>query len=459
VNETVRGDRTGAPPTQSLLTKLNRLSETARKNPQYQFANIAHMVDIEMLTWAFQELRKDASAGVDGVTAKDYERNLKSNLEDLYKRLKEGRYRAQPLRRTYIEKEDGKQRPLSIPALEDKICQKAVTELLSRIFENDFLPVSFGYRPGRGPHDALDAISRDITLGNVNYVLDADISDYFGSIVRDQLKDMLKKRVTDKHLLALIGKWLNVGVIDDGQLLMSENGTYQGSVISPVLANVYLHEVLDLWVENDVKPHLRGEIKLYRFADDFVATFEYQEDAKKFLQVLPKRFAKFGLSLHPEKTRLIEFGRVAWIKGKRSGNKPDTFNFLGLTHYCGTTLKGKFTVKVKTMSKRLKRGIKRVMDRCREIRHWSLDEQHRQLRMILHGHYAYYGRRTNIRSLQKFYRRVLTIWKKWLGRRGSGPVNWEKLSKILERFPLPKPRIVQGILRTRSQLNLFGEFI
>jgi hypothetical protein len=215
---------------------------------------------------------------------------------------------------------------------------------------------------------------------------------------------MLKKRITDKHLLALIGKWLNVGVIDDGQLLMSENGTYQGSVISPVLANVYLHEVLDLWVENDVRPHLRGKIKLYRFADDFIATFEYEEDANKFLQVLPKRFAKFGLTLHPDKTRLIEFGRVAWMKGKKSGNKPDTFNFLGLTHYCGTTLKGKFIVKVKTMSKRLKRGIKRVMERCREIRHHPLEEQHRQLRVILYGHYAYYGRRSNSLSLHKFYR-------------------------------------------------------
>ncbi len=458
MNETVKGNRAGAPTPLSLLTKLNRLSETARKNPQYQFANIAHIINVEMLTWAFRELRKDESSGVDGVTAKDYERNLKSNLEDLYKRMKEGCYRAQPLRRTYIEKEDGKQRPLSIPVLEDKICQKAATELLSRIYENDFLPVSYGYRPGRSAHDALDAIQRDITYGNVNYVLDADISDYFGSIVREQLKEMLQKRITDKHLLALIGKWLRVGVIEDGQLLMSENGTYQGSVISPVLANVYLHEVLDLWVENDVRPHLRGEIKLYRFADDFIATFEYEEDAKKILQVLPKRFAKFGLTLHPEKTRLIEFGRAAWVKGKRSGNKPETFNFLGLTHYCGTSLKGKFVVKVKTMSKRLKRGIKRVMARCKEIRHQPLDEQHRQLRMILFGHFAYYGRRTNFQSLQKFYRRVLTIWKKWLGRRGSGPISWEKLLKILGRYPLPKPRIVHGILGSRSQLSLFGEF-
>jgi group II intron reverse transcriptase/maturase len=459
VNATVKGNKDGTPIPETLSTRLNRVSETAKRNPQYQFENIAHLMNVEMLAWAHRELRKDSAAGVDGVTAEDYEKDLQNNLADLHNRLKEGRYRAQPLRRTYIEKEDGKLRPLSIPGHEDKVCQKAATDLLSRIFENDFLPTSYGYRPGKSPHDALDAIQHDIIFGHVNYVLDADISDYFGSIVRSNLMEMLQKRVTDKHLLALIGKWLQVGVIDEGKLFLSENGTYQGSVISPVLANVYLHEVLDLWVENEVKPRLLGPIKLYRFADDFVATFIYQEDAQRFLQVLSKRFEKFGLKLHPEKTRLIKFGRHKWEKSKRSGNKPETFNFLGFTHYCGTTLNGKFSVKVKTMAKRQRRGLARVMKWCEENRHRLLDEQHQHLRTVLYGHYAYYGRRNNFLSLRKFYRSVERIWQKWLSRRGGGHVSWYKLRKILSKYPLPKPRIVQGLLKPRSQLNWFEEFI
>ncbi|MGK5089297.1 reverse transcriptase domain-containing protein [Bdellovibrionota bacterium FG-2] len=268
MNETNGRNRGGAQTPESLSTKLNRLTETARKDPEFQFRNIAHLISVEMLIWSFQQLRMSAAAGVDGVTAKDYEKNLRANIANLHQQLVEGRYRAQPLRRVYIEKEDGKKRPLSIPALDDKIVQRAATELLSRIYENDFLPSSYGYRPNRSAHDALDAIRANITLGKANYVLDADISDYFGSIVRSQLMTMLQKRIVDKHLLALIGKWLNVGVIEDGRLLMSENGTYQGSVISPVLANLYLHEVLDLWFEKEVRPRMRGEALLYRYADD-----------------------------------------------------------------------------------------------------------------------------------------------------------------------------------------------
>ncbi len=458
MNETAKGKKDGTPLPESLSTRLNRISETARQHPQFQFQNIAHHINVEMLEWGYRQLRKDAAAGVDGVTTKDYERNLQSNLEDLYKRLKEGRYRAQPLRRVYIEKEDGKKRPLSIPALEDKIVQRAAAELLIRIYEQDFLPASYGYRPGRGAHDALDAIQRDITLGNANYVLDADISDYFGSIVRDELKQMLTKRITDKNLLRLIGKWLHVGVIEEGRLLLSEEGVYQGSVISPVLANIYLHEVLDLWVKEVVKPRLRGEMKLYRFADDLVCTFEYQKDAQRFLKVLSQRFGKFGLKLHPEKTRLIEFGRSAWAKSKKTGVPPMTFNFLGMTHYCGISQQGKFVVKVKTMAKRLRRGIKRVAVKCRINRHRPLSKQHQELRSALHGHYAYYGRRHNIFALGQFYRSTLRFWKKWLSRRGrKGYVTWKKFEKILGKYPLPKPRIVQGLMRPRSQLWLFRE--
>jgi RNA-directed DNA polymerase len=293
-------------------------------------------------------------------------------------------------------------------------------------------------------------------MGKANYVLDADISDYFGSIVRNELKTILAKRITDKNLLRLIGKWLHVGVIEEGKLLLSEDGVYQGSVISPVLANIYLHEVLDLWVEKEVKPRLRGEIKLYRFADDLVATFESQQDANRFMKVLSQRFEKFGLKLHPEKTRLIEFGRSAWWKSKKTGVRPATFNFLGLTHYCGETKNKKFIVKVKTMAKRLKRGLKRVADHCRYNRHRPLAEQHRQLRASLLGHYAYYGRRNNYFAMDRFYKRTLDLWKKWLSRRGShGNVTYARFKKILGKYPLPRARIAQGTMRPRTQLWLF----
>lgn len=460
MHETDGGNRGGAQTLESLSTKLNRLSETARRDPKFQFQNIAHLITVEMLCWSFQQLRKNAAAGVDGVRAQDYEKNLRVNLATLHQQLVEGRYRAQPLRRVYIEKENGKQRPLSIPALEDKIVQRAATELLSRIYENDFLPVSYGYRPRRSAHDALKAIGADITLGKANYVLDADISDYFGSIVRSQLMEMLQKRITDKHLLALIGKWLNVGVIEEGRLLLSENGTYQGSTISPVLANIYLHEVLDLWFERDVKPRMKGEAKLYRYADDLIATFQYQEDAERFMRVIGKRFERFGLTLHPQKTKLIEFGRTAWVKSKRTGVKPDTFNFLGLTHYCGTTLKGKFSVKVKTMAGRLRRSLLRVKELCRKDRHKDLNEQYQRLRSVLTGHYAYYGITSNFRSLAKFFEGVKRLWKKWLSRRGrKGYVTWEKLEEILRKYPLPKPRMIHGNLGPRNQIPLYGEFI
>jgi RNA-directed DNA polymerase len=460
MNGTNERNRVGAQTPESLSTKLNRLSETARKDPEFQFKNIAHLMSVEMLIWSFGQLRKNAAAGVDGITAKDYETNLHANVTNLHQQLVEGRYRAQPLRRVYIEKEDGKKRPLSIPALEDKIVQRAATELLNRIYENDFLPVSYGYRPNRSAHDALEAISTNISMKQANYVLDADISDYFGSIVRSQLMKMLQKRIGDKHLLALIGKWLNVGVIEEGRLLMSENGTYQGSIISPVLANLYLHEVLDRWFEKEVKPRLRGEAFLYRYADDLVATFQFRQDAERFMRVLIKRFEKFGLKLHPEKTKLIEFGRTAWRKSQKTGIKPQTFNFLGLTHYCGTSRKGKFNVKVKTMAKRLARGIKRVKELCMIQRHNDLSEQHQRLQSILYGHYAYYGRRSNYRSLMHFFRGIEEIWKKWLCRRSkNGYVTWDKMKMILRKYPLPKPRIVHGPLGTRSQIPLYGEFI
>ena len=453
----IEGNGEGALMPGTLSTQLNRITETARKHPTFVFCTLAHMITEEALGWSYRQLRRDAAAGVDEIIAQDYELNLWGNLKDLHSRLRERRYRAHPLRRVYIEKEDGKQRPLSIPVLEDKIVQKTVYEILGRIYETDFLPCSYGYRPGRNAQEAVLAIQKKITLGEVNCVLEADIQDYFGSIVRARLMEFLGHRVADKDILRLIGKWLAVGVIEDGRLLLSENGTYQGSVISPLLANVYLHEVLDLWMEHAVKPRMKGEITLFRYADDFVVCFQEREDAERFQRVLPKRFERYGLKLHPEKTRLLSFGRTPWWKSKGKGGKPGTFNFLGFTFYCDQSRNGRFTVKSKTMSKRLRRGLLRVAGWCQRNRHQSVENQSRHLALVLEGHYQYYGLRANHRCLRQFYQGCVCLWKKWLGRRHrAGAIPWDKFSKILTRHPLPMPHITQS--QRRILLMLFGEF-
>jgi len=348
------------------------------------------------------------------------------------------------LRRTYIGKENGEKRPLSIPALEDKIVQRAVVEILGRIYEVDFLNCSYGYRPGRRAHDAINFVRDRITLDKVSYVLDADIKDYFGSIVRSQLMTILEKRIADKVILKLIGKWLKAGVLDDGQLLSSENGVYQGSIISPLLANIYLHVVLDEWVEKVVKPRMAGQVFLCRYADDFVMCFQKSSDAKKFYGVLGKRCAKFGLALHPDKTRLIKFGRFALQDQQKV--KPKTFQFLGFTFYCARTMQKKFIVNVKTASKRLKRSLTKIESWCKENRHLPLSKQQQKLTEIMLGHYEYYGRRSNSRSLAKFYHAVKRSWQKWLSRRSkNGYMRWDSFTRLEKRYPLPKPRITEQI--------------
>lgn len=346
------------------------------------------------------------------------------------------------MRRVYIAKEDGKQRPLSIPVLEDKIVQKSVAEILGRVYEMDFLDCSYGYRPHTGAHKAVNFIQETVTLRKVNFILEADIKDYFGSIVRKDLIEILKRRIQDPVILRLIGKWLRAGVIDDGRLLVSENGTVQGSIISPILANIYLHEVLDTWTNKVVKPYFNGEMYLCRYADDFVLGFQYWQDAKRFEQVLHKRFAKFGLVLHPDKTKLIEFGRFA--RERKGGIKPETFQFLGFTFFCSATRQRKFCVKLKTSAKRMRRSLTRVGEQCRSMRHQAFKDQSRHLAAILTGHYQYYGRKSNMRSLRKFYRAVNRIWYKWLCRRGSGYLTWDRFQKLRKKFPLPMPRITEN---------------
>jgi group II intron reverse transcriptase/maturase len=349
------------------------------------------------------------------------------------------------LRRVYIPKEDGRQRPISIPSLEDKIVQKATVDLLNAIYEQDFLECSYGFRPGLGAQDALDEVGRVICTRPISTVLEADITGYFDAIVRGQLVEMIEKRVSDGAILKLIGKWINVGVIDDGRLLVAETGVGQGQVISPLLANIYLHYVLDGWFETVVKPRLKGEAYEVRYADDFILCFQYREDAEKVMEVLAKRFAKYGLKLHPEKTRLMEFGREALTKSEGPGGpKPTTFDFLGFTHICKRSRRGNFTIHVRTMRKRFKRSLMRVTAWCQTHRHDPVAEQQEALNRKLQGHYQYYGRPTNYRSLWQFFRSTRQIWKKWLNRRDRGrTLNWSAFEHLLARHPLLRPRITR----------------
>jgi group II intron reverse transcriptase/maturase len=429
-----------------MLTDINRIAILAKEDPARKFYSIAHLITEERLTEKFWKLRKDSSAGIDGVVHAQYAANVEEDIRQLHRRLVENKYQAQPLRRVYIPKEDGKQRPISIPVLEDKLVQSVAVDLLNAIYEQDFFDCSYGFRPGRSQHQALDKVGKVICTRPTSWVLELDIKAYFDSIVRENLSEMVRRRVTDGSMLRLIGKWINVGAIDDGKLIMSETGTGQGQPISPLLANIYLHHILDEWFEEEVKPRLRGEAHEIRYADDAILCFQYREDAEKVLEVLPKRFAKFGLTLHPEKTRLIAFGRFAQGEAKKRGEeKPDTFDFLGLTHICARSRQGKFTVHVKTIDKRLRRGLKSIADWCKQHRHDPVSEQQKTLNAKLRGHYQYYGRRTNHASIHRFYREVCGIWRKWLSRRTRGnPLTWEKFYEVLRQNPLLTPRIMHA---------------
>jgi group II intron reverse transcriptase/maturase len=429
-----------------MSTKLIRIAELAKQNKELRFFSIAHLLTEEALEGALSSLKKKASAGVDGVTYAQYAEEVKENVERLHERLKSGRYRAQPLRRSYIPKADGRQRPIGIPVLEDKIVQKAAVELLSAIYEQDFLKCSYGSRPGRSAHDALDEVGRVICQQPIGYVVEADICGYFDAMVREKLMEMVERRVGDRSMLRLIGKWINAGVIEEGRLLVTKTGTGQGQVISPLLANIYLHYVLDEWLEVQVKPQLRGQVHEIRYVDDFILCFQYREDAEKVLAALRQRFAEYGLTLHPDKTRLIEFGRSALVKSEQpGGKKPGTFDFLGFTHICRRSRRGKFTIHVRTVRKRLSRSLKRVAAWCREHRHDPVQEQHQVLNAKLRGHDQYYGRPTNFPSLRQYHRAVRKLWKKWLNRRTRGKtLTWEVYQELLSLHPLLHPRITHA---------------
>ena len=415
----------------------------ARRDKDARFTALLHHVDVDRLRAAYRAIRPQAAPGMDGVTWVAYGQDLESNLHDLHRRLHAGSYRASPSRRAYIPKADGRLRPLGIATLEDKIVQRAVVEVLNAVYEVDFAGFSYGFRPGRSPHDALDALAAGVYKKKVNWVLDADIRDFFTSLDRGWMETFLGHRIADKRVLRLIGKWLAAGVVEDGNWSQTVQGSPQGASVSPLLANVYLHYVFDQWAEWWRRRHARGDVIIVRFADDFIVGFEHQGDAKQFLQDLRERFAKFSLELHPGKTRLIEFGRFAAERRAARGlGKPETFDFLGFTHVCGKTREGRFWLRRITISKRLRAKLREVNDQLKRRRHQPIPEQGRWLGSVVRGHLAYYAVPGNVRAVRSFRTQVTRHWCAALRNRSQRHrLTWDRMNRLATRW-LPPARIL-----------------
>jgi RNA-directed DNA polymerase len=422
---------------------LDRVRKVARQRKKEQFTALLHHVSVETLRTAFYALKRKAAPGVDGMTWRDYEAGLEPRLEDLHKRVHRGAYRPQPSRRTYIPKADGRLRPLAIAALEDKIVQGATVMVLTAIYEGDFCGFSYGFRPGRGPHDALDALSVAIDRRNVNWVVDADIQNFFGAVSQEWLTRFVEHRVGDKRIIRLIQKWLKAGILEDGDVTVSDRGTGQGSVISPLLANVYLHYVLDLWAKRWRQREAAGDMIIVRYADDVIVGFEHESDARRFLDAMRARLEEFALLLHPEKTRLIEFGRHAAADRKQLGlSKPETFTFLGFTFICGRTRRGRFQLQRKTRRDRMQTKLQEIKEELRRRMHWPIPEQGEWLRQVVTGHFAYFAVPTNSRALSAFRHYVTDIWRRTLRRRSQNDgCTWDRIAQISGHW-LPKPRIL-----------------
>jgi len=431
---------------ESISTKQQRIADLARQTPKMVLTSLAHHIDIEWLREAHRRTRKDGAPGVDGQTADQYAERLDENLLDLLERFKSGRYRAPPVLRAHIPKgTGGDTRPIGKPTFEDKILQRAVVMALEAVYEQDFLDCSYGFRPGRSAHQALESLWRGLMDMGGATVVEIDIRSFFDTLDHTILRSFLDQRIRDGVLRRAIDKWLKAGVLDDGRVLHPEAGTPQGGVISPVLANVYLHEVLDVWFARDVKPRLRGQAFMVRYADDAVLVFADEHDAGRVLDVLPKRFAKFGLELHPAKTKQVDFRRPG--PGGPSAPRPGTFDLLGFTHYWGLSRKGRWVVTRKTSASRFRRALGRVNDWCRVHRHQPIAEQHAMLRAKLRGHYGYYGITGNARALATFHHWVRRVWCKWLNRRSQrARMSWARFALLLQRYPLPAPRVVHSAL-------------
>lgn len=427
------------PTSESVSTKLNRIAEMAGKMSGVPLRTLAHHIDMNLMREAYTRTRKDGVPGVDGVTAGEYERELEKNLSSVIDRFKSGTYWAPPVRRAYIPKADGGRRELGIPTFEDKVLQSAVTMVLGTVYEQDFLPASYGYRPGIGALHALRDLRQELMAMGGGWVLEADIQSFFDSIEHGHLRSFLDKRVRDGVIRRMIDKWLRAGVMEEGRVRGTEQGSPQGGVISPLLANIYLHEVLDVWFEQEVRPRMRGRARLIRYADDFVICFEREDDARRVAEVLPKRFAKYGLKLHPDKTRLLRYTRP----GSDDDDQRSTFDFLGFTHYWARTRAGRWVIKRKTMGRRLARKLREIWLWCRKHLHEPIEWQRERLASRLTGYYNYFGIPCNHAALDQLYRGVQRAWRYWLDRRSQrAKMHWERFHRLEKLFPLPRPRIV-----------------
>jgi RNA-directed DNA polymerase len=422
---------------------LERIRQAARQRKKERFTALLHHVNVDLLRQAFFEIKKDAAPGVDGLTRQDYEAELERKLEDLHARVQRGAYRALPSRRVYIPKPDGRQRPLAVAALEDKIVQRATAAVLNAIYEEDFLGFSYGFRPGRGTHDALDALTVGIDRTKVNWILDADIRSFFDEVGQEWTIRFLKHRIGDPRIIRLIQKWLKAGVLEDGVVTVSDKGTGQGSVISPLLANIYLHYVLDLWAERWRRHEATGDMIIVRYADDIIVGFQHEADARRFLDAMRGRLKEFSLSLHPEKTRLIEFGRDAAANRKRLGlGKPETFNFLGFTFICGKTRQGKFLIKRKTRRDRMRAKLQEIKRELRRRMHQPIPVQGKWLAQVVMGYFRFHAVPTNGRALTAFRLQVTILWRRALRRRSQKDrTAWIRITKLVDAW-LPKPRIL-----------------
>jgi group II intron reverse transcriptase/maturase len=429
---------------ESVETKLHRIAEKARKEPGFKFTSLYHLMNEELLRECFKRLRKDAAAGIDEVTKEMYIENLEVNLSNLTGRLHRMAYIPQPVRRVYIPKPgSAKQRPLGIPCFEDKLVQAGLVRILEAVYEQDFIEDSYGFRPGRSCHKALIALSDTVEGNPVNHIVEADIKGFFDNVSQEWLLKFLAHRIEDKRVQRMVKRFLMAGVAEDGSVTMSDEGTPQGGVISPLLANIYLHYTLDLWFEKVFRKSCTGYARLIRYADDFVACFQQKADADRFRSELGERLGRFGLEVEPTKTRVMEFGRFAAQRAKRRGGKSETFDFLGLTHYCGTSRDGKgFRMKRVTSRKKFTAKLKDFKGWLKNARTMKTKDLWANVKTKLSGHYNYYGVTDNLRGIKRFGYEVEMLLFKWLNRRGKrNCLNWERFNAMLERFPLPKPRI------------------
>jgi len=436
------------PSSENVSTKCRRIAELARQHRQMAFTSLNHYLDVDWLREAFSQVRKDGAPGVDGRTWYEYAAHLEENLQSLLNRAKSGTYQAPPVRRAHIPKggSSTETRPIGIPTIEDKVLQRAVARLLEAIYEQDFFACSFGFRRGRSAHQALESLwEQSMDLG-IRWVLDVDVRKFFDTLDHRHLLELLQLRVRDGVILRLIGKWLNAGVMEEGVLSYPEAGSPQGGVISPILANVYLHYVLDQWFHEVVQPRLRGRAFLIRFADDFVIGLTDESDARRVLDVVPKRFAKYELAVHPDKTHLVPFGKPQQ-RGASETPPPGSFDFLGFTHYWGRSRWGNWVIKRQTASSRMSRGLQAISRWCRFHRHQPLAEQQKVLTQKLRGHYPYYGITGNSAALGSFAREVTRLWYKWLRRRHRNRPSWAWFQRLLARFPLPRPVAIHSIYR------------